>query len=131
MPETVGGWRTVDADGVNPLPAEAFVACNQFFVPTENGVAPVERGEPTYMTCTVWSDRAAFEAWRAGQAFKNAHADGGASGNPSRVASGDSSNGASSSSKKSEGGPPAPLWNGRPVPVFYEATLVISSAAGA
>ena len=134
----MGGWRSVDADGVNPLPEEAFVACNQFFVPTENGVAfeqrfasrvsrlkecdgfvsfsllrrdgkakghgvvPVEGGEPTYMTCTIWSDRAAFEAWKAGQAFKNAHGDGRASGKPSGVASGDSNNGASSNSKNSD-----------------------------
>jgi len=29
---TKDGWRVVDADGVNPLDAECFVACNQFTV---------------------------------------------------------------------------------------------------
>lgn len=36
VPETVEGWRNVEADGENILPAECFVACNQFFVPSEN-----------------------------------------------------------------------------------------------
>ena len=40
----VDGWRSgVDADGVNTLPAECFVACNQFFVPQENAVAFEQR----------------------------------------------------------------------------------------
>lgn len=39
VPETVGGWRNVVADGVNPLPVEAFVACNRFFVPAANAEA--------------------------------------------------------------------------------------------
>jgi hypothetical protein len=33
LPEVVDGWRSVDADGEHILPAECFVACNQFFVP--------------------------------------------------------------------------------------------------
>jgi heme-degrading monooxygenase HmoA len=32
VPETEGGWRVVEADGVNKLPAEAFIACNRFSV---------------------------------------------------------------------------------------------------
>eukprot|EP00984_Skeletonema_dohrnii_P005474 scaffold1932_cov78-Skeletonema_dohrnii-CCMP3373.AAC.1 len=39
VPETVNGWRSVEADGVNLLPAEAFIAMNQFFVPSSNAVA--------------------------------------------------------------------------------------------
>lgn len=32
LPKTEGGWRVVAADGVNLLPAEAFIACNRFSV---------------------------------------------------------------------------------------------------
>jgi heme-degrading monooxygenase HmoA len=142
VPATVDGWRTLTSDGVSLLPEEAFVACNQFFVPTENevafeqrwasrestlkecdgfvafsmlrrdgkakghGVSPLEPGEPTYQSTTVWRDRAAFEAWRAGPA-KQAHA------GPANAA------------------PAAPLWTRPPLPVFYEAKLVIASPTGA
>lgn len=148
IPKTVNGWRDVQADGQNILPAECFVACNQFFVPSSNsvkfeqrwanrvsklkecegfvsfdllrrdvkakghGIAPMGEEEPTYMSCTIWKDRAAFEAWKNGNAFKEAHGD------------------------KKEGGDepkekPKPLWSRPPVPVFYEGTLVISSPDGA
>lgn len=150
VPETVDGWRKVDADGVNILPAECFVACNQFFVPPANayafeqrwknrtsklkecegfvsfgmlrrdvkakghGISPMGEEEPTYMSCTIWKDRAAFEAWKSGAAFKEAHG------------SGDDKE-----KKEQPQQPPAPLWSKPPAPVFYEGTLVISSADGA
>ncbi|KAL9190055.1 hypothetical protein ACHAXT_007266 [Thalassiosira profunda] len=149
VPETVDGWRSVEADGATILPAECFVACNQFFVPGDNaaafeqrwknrtsklkecdgfvsfgllrrdvkakghGISPMGAEEPTYTSCTIWKDRAAFEGWKSGAAFKEAHGE-----------------------KKTEGEekpsqPPAPLWSKPPVPVFYEGTLVISSPDGA
>mmetsp|Transcript_21993 Transcript_21993/g.46270 ORF Transcript_21993/g.46270 Transcript_21993/m.46270 type:complete len:341 (-) Transcript_21993:166-1188(-) len=149
VPETVDGWRKVDADGTNILPAECFVACNQFFVRPENavafeqrwanrtsklkdcdgfvsfsmlrrdakakghGIAPMGEEEPTYMSCTIWRDRDAFNNWRNGNAFKEAHG---------------------ATEKKEEGEdvkPPMPLWSKPPEPVFYEGTLVISSTEGA
>lgn len=146
VPETVDGWRNVDADGVNVLPAECFVACNQFFVPGENaaafeqrwrdrtsklkecdgfvsftmlrrdvkakghGISPMGEEEPAYVSCTVWRDREAFRGWKDGAAFKQAH-------------------GQEGGEKPQQ--PPAPLWTKPPVPVFYEGTLVISSADGA
>lgn len=149
VPETVDGWRSVKADGENVLPAECFVACNQFFVPPENmsdfeqrwknrtsklqecdgfvsfgllrrdvkakghGIAPMGEEEPTYMSCTIWRDREAFEGWKSGAAFKEAHGSG----------KGDE--------EKKDEKPPAPLWSKPPVPVFYEGTLVISSPEGA
>ena len=94
------------------LPAECFVACNQFFVPQDNAmqfesrwrnrttrlvgcngfvsfdllrrgvkakghdIAPVGDDEPSYMTCTIWRDRVAFEGWRTGSAFREAHGSG-------------------------------------------------------
>ncbi|KAL3790585.1 hypothetical protein HJC23_008791 [Cyclotella cryptica] len=145
VPETVDGWRSVEADGKNILPAECFVACNQFFVTPSNavefeqrwadrtsklkecegfvsfdllrrdvkakghGIAPMGEEEPTYMSCTIWKDRAAFNAWKNGNAFKEAH------GEKKNV------------DEKSK----MPLWSKPPVPVFYEGTLVISSPDGA
>ena len=153
IPETVDGWRQVNADGQTILPAECFVACNQFFVPSENGAAfeqrwavrtsklaecdgfvsftmlrrdvkakghgivPMGEEESNYMSCTIWKDREAFDGWRNGNVFKEAHGD---------------------AKKKEEGGGeaksgerPKPLWSKPPVPVFYEGTLVISSTDGA
>jgi heme-degrading monooxygenase HmoA len=143
VPETIDGWRSVTADGISILPAECFVACNQFYVPHENsiefekrwrdrtsklascdgfvsfdllrrdvkakghGTTPMGEEEPTYMTCTIWRDRSAFEGWRSGSAFRESHGGG------------------------EQQQPRKPLWSRPPVPVFYEGTLVISSPEGA
>ena len=147
IPETVDGWRQVEADGENTLPAECFVACNQFFVTPENaaafekrwadresklkecegfvtftmlrrdasskghGTSPMNENEPSYMSTTIWENRAAFELWKNGNAFQQAHG------------------------QKKEGEtpntPPKPLWSKPPQPVFYEGTLVITSHDGA
>ena len=71
--------------------------------------------EPTYMSCTVWQDREAFQGWRDGQAFKGAHGAGEKKG----------------SRKEETKKPPRPLWSRPPVPVFYEGVLVISDEDGA
>mmetsp|Transcript_18210 Transcript_18210/g.29859 ORF Transcript_18210/g.29859 Transcript_18210/m.29859 type:complete len:339 (+) Transcript_18210:71-1087(+) len=151
VPETVNGWRSVEADGKNILPAEAFIACNQFFVPPSNavafeqrwanrtsklkecdgfvsfsmlrrdvkakghGISPMGEEEPTYVSTTIWKDRQAFENWKNGNAFKEAHAE---------------KKGDEPKEQKPQQ-PPAPLWSKPPVPVFYESTLVISSPDGA
>jgi heme-degrading monooxygenase HmoA len=147
VPETVDGWRQVEADGENTLPVECFVACNQFFVPAENaaafeqrwadretklkecegfvsfkmlrrdgtakghGTSPMSDNEPSYVSTTIWENRAAFDSWRNGNGFQQAHG------------------------QKKEGeapkGPPAPLWSKPPQPVFYEGTLVITTKEGA
>jgi heme-degrading monooxygenase HmoA len=152
--EIVDGWRAVEADGINTLPTECFVACNQFFVSPENaaafekrwasresklkecdgfvafsmlrrdasakghGVVPLSAGEPSYTSTTIWRDRKAFDNWRNGQAFKQAHGD-----------AGKPSNDKASEEKQQQ--PPAPLWNQPPQPIFYEGTLVITSEDGA
>eukprot|EP00970_Alexandrium_tamarense_P010246 scaffold2058_cov158-Alexandrium_tamarense.AAC.11 len=152
IPETFDGWRKVHADGQNILPAECFVACNQFFVPPSNavafeqrwanrtsklkecdgfvsfsmlrrdakakghGISPMGEEEPTYMSCTVWKDRASFMSWKDGNAFKEAHA-----------SAGDKNKGEDEVKKEQ----PQPLWSRPPSPIFYEGTLVISSADGA
>ena len=155
IPETVDGWRNVEANGADILPAECFVACNQFFVPPSNaheferrwknrtsqlkecdgfvsftllrrdakakghGIAPMGEEEPTYMSCTIWKDRAAFHGWKSGTAFKEAHGSGG--------------DGGEKKEQQQQQQPPTttPLWSRPPVPVFYEGTLVISSPEGA
>ncbi|EJK74106.1 hypothetical protein THAOC_04240 [Thalassiosira oceanica] len=148
VPEVVDGWRSIEANGKDILPAESFIAMNQFFVPPANGpafearwanrvsklkecegfvsfsmlrrdvkakghgISPMGEEEPTYTSCTVWKSKECFEAWKNGAGFQEAHG-------------------------KKDGGetkpkqPPAPLWTKPPVPVFYEGTLVISSAEGA
>lgn len=152
VPETVDGWRNVVADGVVTLPAECFVASNQFFVPSENsaafekrwadrdsmlkecdgfvafsmmrrdtggkghGVVPMDKAtEPTYTTTTIWKDRASFDKWRKGTAFKKAHG----------------SKPPSEQGEDSDGKPSQPLWSQPPKPIFYEGTLVISKEEGA
>jgi len=139
LPEIKDGWRSVNVtDMTEVLPSECFMACNQFFVSEENakefeerwagresklkecdgfvtfnllrrdggmkgrGIAPVKPDEPTYVSCTIWRDLQAFNAWKEGNEFKTAH----------------------SGAKKQ-------LWTKPPVPIFYEGTLVLSSANGA
>uniref|UniRef100_A0A7S2U695 ABM domain-containing protein n=1 Tax=Attheya septentrionalis TaxID=420275 RepID=A0A7S2U695_9STRA len=151
IPETENGWRTnLVADGVTNLPAECFVACNQFFVPTENGPAfekrwadresklaecegfvafgmmrrdgtakghgtsPMGMDEPTYMSTTIWSDRAAFESWKNGNAFRQSHG----------------TNKDDDAAKEKKPAAPAPLWSKPPSPIFYEGTLVITKEEG-
>ena len=156
IPETVDGWRNVAADGINVLPAECFVACNQFYVPAENaasfeqrwakresklkecdgfvafsmlrrdgqakghGTSPMTPDEATYQSTTIWRDRAAFDAWREGNNFRQAHG---------QKAEGEKKE--SEEAKKPEGQGPPPQWSKPPTPVFYEGTLVITGEEGA
>lgn len=155
VPETVNGWRSVEADGESLLPAEAFIACNQFFVPPSNavafeqrwanrasklkecdgfvsfsmlrrdvkakghGISPMGEEEPTHVSTTIWKDRQAFENWKNGNAFKEAHVEKKGQEEPT------------TEQPQKQQQPPAPLWTKPPVPVFYESTLVISSPEGA
>jgi heme-degrading monooxygenase HmoA len=82
-----------------------------------HGTVPFdENSEPTYQSTTIWKNRAAFDAWREGTAFKKAH-------------------GAKPPSEQNGEGepmkPPQPLWSKPPSPVFYEGTLVLSKPEGA
>jgi heme-degrading monooxygenase HmoA len=168
IPETVDGWRDMVeiADGIQTLPTECFVACNQFYVPMEHaaafeqrwatresklqdcdgfvaftmmrrdgqqkghGTVPMDESEPTYVSTTIWKDRASFDKWRIGSTFSQAHGSGSKK---------DTSSSDTKASSSSEGGtavsPPSPptlsLWNRPPQPVFYEGTLVITKEDGA
>eukprot|EP00551_Chaetoceros_affinis_P017225 CAMPEP_0203689020 /NCGR_PEP_ID=MMETSP0091-20130426/1478_1 /ASSEMBLY_ACC=CAM_ASM_001089 /TAXON_ID=426623 /ORGANISM="Chaetoceros affinis, Strain CCMP159" /LENGTH=364 /DNA_ID=CAMNT_0050558591 /DNA_START=20 /DNA_END=1114 /DNA_ORIENTATION=+ len=84
-----------------------------------HGVVPFdENSEPTYLSTTIWKDRAAFDAWREGSAFKKAHGT-----KPPSEQGGEEG--------EKPQGPPQPLWSKPPSPVFYEGTLVLSKAEGA
>jgi heme-degrading monooxygenase HmoA len=95
----------------------SFTMCRRDASSKGHGVKPMEPSEPTYVSTTVWKDRASFEKWRKGNAFKQAHGQG--QNNPN----------AQSSSEKGTSQPPQ--WSKPPEPVFYEGTLVISKPEGA
>lgn len=152
IPETTPeGWRAaMESNGLDLLPEECFVACNQFYIPDQNreafekrwadresklqehngfqafimlrrdvsqkghGTVEMKETEPTYVSTTIWKDRASFNAWRTSQSFKDAHRGG-----------------------KSQDSAPTtqtttvqPLWVKPPSPVFYEGTLVITQSDG-
>uniref|UniRef100_A0A7S3QJ63 ABM domain-containing protein n=1 Tax=Chaetoceros debilis TaxID=122233 RepID=A0A7S3QJ63_9STRA len=157
IPETVDGWRNVEADGKINLPEECFIAQNQFFVNGESaaafekrwadresklkecegfvafsmmrrdtgakghGVKEMTDSEAAYLSTTIWESRASFDAWRKGTAFSKAHG-----AKPPSEQSGEDKKNDEKPAK-----PPMPLWSKPPQPVFYEGTLVISSADGA
>lgn len=86
-----------------------------------------ENAEPTYVSFTIWKDRASFDNWRSGANFSKVHG-----GKPV----GETKEGANK--KKEEEAPKKPpqaqgppLWSRPPKPIFYEGTLVISTADGA
>jgi len=160
VPETVDGWRNVQADGINTLPTECFIACNQFYVSPENapafeqrwasresklkecegfvaftmlrrdgqakghGTVEMDASEPTYVSTTIWKNRACFEAWKNGSAFQEAHGQGSKKSDTTTTTTTTTTPPASSS-------PPQPLWSRPPQPVFYEGVLVITSEQGA
>mmetsp|Transcript_50174 Transcript_50174/g.93955 ORF Transcript_50174/g.93955 Transcript_50174/m.93955 type:complete len:370 (-) Transcript_50174:116-1225(-) len=110
MPESVDGWRSVPADGINTLKAEVFVAQNRFKIAPGSEVAFEQRWQKresklrecdgfvsfymmrrdatkaddgyNYVSTTVWRDRAAFDAWRAQQTSSHGQGEGKGKGPP-------------------------------------------------
>ena len=126
VPETVDGWRNVEADGINTLPPECFVVMYKLFVPRENavnleqsfrplegsvfsclmrrdasakghGVTELKDNEPSYVATSVFESKESFEAM-GGELL------------PPEVAT---------------------LSSKEPERVLYEGTLVITNEAGA
>lgn len=151
--EIVDGWRSnVDADGINTLPAECFVACNQFYVPSENAAGFEQRwasresklkqcegfvgfsmlrrdgqyrGHGTVEMTEEDPTYVSTTIWKDQESFqkwRKSAAFGQAHKPPS---SSDSS-----SSQEAAAKPPAPLWSRPPKPIFYQGTLVITSKDG-
>lgn len=150
LPNLVDGWRSVDADGVETLPEECFVACNQFYVPSVNAGAFEQRWATResklkecdgfvafsmlrrdgkargHGTAEVTVDEPTYVSttiWKDRTAF-DAWRTGSAFQRAHGQKKGDDKQGNTQS-------PPVPLWSKPPVPVFYEGTLVISSQEGA
>ena len=47
VPETVDGWRNVEADGINTLPTECFVEMVKYFIPSGNDAIAFEEAWKT------------------------------------------------------------------------------------
>lgn len=86
-----------------------------------HGTVEMDASEPTYVSTTIWKDRASFDAWKNGTAFQQAH---GSSGKQKEVGAGPKDEEVTSKA------PPMTLWSRPPQPVFYEGVLVISSEKG-
>jgi len=154
VPETQGGWRVVEADGVNQLPTEAFVACNRFSVLPGMESAFEERWAqrdsqlkdlPGFVSFTMlrrdfgnkghggdnngpedapWNYMSTT-VWKDRASFDNWR-----SSQQFKNAHGQKQGPGGDAGV--EGAPkPPPMWAGPPKPVFYEAVLVLSSPEGA
>jgi len=150
--ETVDGWRNVDADGVNTLPTECFVACNQFFVSPENAAEFEQRWANRESKLKECEGFVAFSMMRRDASAKGHGVVPLSSGEPSyqsttiwkdvdsflkwkngtafKQAHGSGSPGKDADKSEKPKDPPKPLWNQPPEPVFYEGTLVITSEDG-
>ena len=150
IPETVDGWRNIQSDilGKEILPAECFVACNQFFVSPENAKEFESRWagrESTLKECDgfvsfgllrrdakvkghgikpLGEDEPTYMSttvWKDRESFRKW-----------KDGNGFKKSHASSDGKEGEKKqPPKSLWTKPPVPVFYEGSLVITNEKGA
>jgi len=138
VPAAPGGWRDVQADGKNPIAPDVFVAQNRFAVDKGEEEAFEQRWASreselmdcegfvfftmmrrdaleaddgfNYVSTTIWESREAFEAWRAGSAFKRAHGEGKAGGKPAAG---------------------KPMFSKPPSPALWEGKLMLTTPQGA
>ena len=135
IPETVDGWRSVEADGITMLPAECFVAFEKHFIPTANA----KEFEEFWAQNKVDMSNAAPEFVASSLMRRDGQAKGHGvvemqSNEPSYVSINVFKDRASYDSWAAQGDKPsvpASLARREPETVFYEGTLVISSAEGA
>lgn len=142
VPATVDGWRKVEADGVHTLPAECFVGLEKYFVLPDmmaafeqfwaqrestlsdypgfvaftllrrdgqakgHGMGKVDESEPNYVGAVIFENRSTMESWAA-------------------------THGKESAEKRADAPAPPKMWDKAPEKIYYEGTLVISSAEGA
>jgi heme-degrading monooxygenase HmoA len=149
LPKTEGGWRVVEADGVNLLPAEAFIACNRFSVLPGMEAAFEQRWAARESKLDDCEGFVSFSMLRRDYGNK-----GHGSGPP--PAAGEfnyqsctvwrdrscfmkwrdsqqfrSAHGGDKPAPAAEAPKPPPMWAGPPTPVFYEGVLCLSSSGGA
>jgi heme-degrading monooxygenase HmoA len=158
IPDTVDGWRSVNADGVTTLPVECFVACNQFFVPLLDGAAAAfeqrwAQRESQLKECEGFvafsmlrrdgqakghgmvemkSDEPTYMSttiWKDQASFQKWRK--GTAFSKAHGQKPPSENKSDSNSDAAAAAPPKPLWSRPPKPVFYEGTLVITREEGA
>lgn len=138
-----------DADGSKVLDPEVFVSMNRFTVAEGKEQAfeqmwakresklqelpgfrffQIMRRDQTpdddvnYISMACWDNRAAFDNWRDGDAFKKAHG-----GSAKKEASSEDA----AADKKPTGGPMGGILVKPPKPYFYEGKLVLESEMGA
>lgn len=158
LPETKGGWRVVEADGVNKLPAEAFIAMNRFFVLPEMAAAFEQRWAKRESKLEECDGFVSFAMLRRDFGAKGHGVAKPVDGEPNyqsctvwkdkasfmkwrdsqqfKSAHADAGkpagapSGAPSGEKPAGAGPPM-MWSSPPKPAFYEGILVLSSKDGA
>lgn len=152
LPETEGGWRVLQADGETLLPAEAFVACNEFAVIRGQEEAFEQQWAKRESQLSELPGFVCFSMLR--RDFGTKGHGGGGDGNDdvnyssvtvwkdkasfmkwleskqfSNAHKGAGSGG--SGGEQSSAAPPAPKWSRPPRPAYYEAMLVLTSPDGA
>ena len=127
VPETVDGWRSVVADGMNPLPTECFVCMQKYYIPPSKAV---EFEGSAFWTKQDANDIAGLVAFglmrRDGQAKGHGTVEMDES-EPTYVATYVFENKASFD----EWAAAAQEAPATPEQVYYEGTLVLSSTVGA
>lgn len=146
-----GGWRSVAADGKTLLPGEVFMSQNRFRVKPGKELEFERKWQEresrlremdgfvaffiqrrdadkaddgyNYISTTLWTDRAAFDAWRSSQQFGSAHKNAAAA--PSSQPAPQASSTATATAAASES-----IYLGRPELAFYEGKLVLVSTDG-
>lgn len=120
-------WKNRDSQ--LPL-CEGFVAFSMMRrdakTKTHSSVAMDETVEPTYVSTTIWQNRASFDKWRSGSNFSKVHGQ-------QKEGEDKKKNDATSDNEapqKPLQAPGPPMWSRPPKPIFYEGTLVISTAEG-
>lgn len=151
VPKVVDGWRSITGDDNGILPSECFVACNQFFVPSQNAVTFEQRWANRESKLKDCPGFIGFTMMRRDIKSNKGHGTVPMDSNsePTYVSTTlwkdqasfqawrESSNFSKShgNNKPKEDQKPAaekpkPLWTKPPVPVFYEGKLVITTENG-
>lgn len=158
LPDTKDGWRVVEADGVNKLPAEAFIAMNRFSVLPEMAAAFEQRWAKRESKLEECDGFVSFAMLRRDNSAKGHGVAKPVDGEPNyqsctvwkdkasfmkwrdsqqfksahadAVKPAGAPSGAPSGEKPAGGGPPM-MWSAPPKPAFFDGILVLSSKEGA
>lgn len=155
-PTTPDGWRAaVESNGIDLLPAECFVACNQFYIPDENREAFEKRWAERNSKLNEYDGFQAFTMLRRDRSQKGHGTVEMKDTEPTYVSTtiwrdrdsfnawrtsqsfkdvhqqqAGSSQPSSESTASQSSSAKTPLWVKPPAPIFYEGTLVITQSDG-